>query len=325
MRSLSISALSVALLSLLLCACSTTHYSVPNEAPIDTSRLPPPDRALSIPGLSPCSETSGSIVKVNSNEPVTVLVHGCFSSAGRYRALAQVFAFHGQQAVCFSYNDRDSLTRSASELTAALNQLSQQMNSQKITVIGHSQGGLIARKALTTDAAVVLEKPDNKISLVTVSAPFSGIYAADHCGSALAQTMSLGLIGSICKAVTGDKWYEITRYSSFIRGPGEFSPQVIDHLKVVTDERNSCRVYGPENQCLEDDYVFSIEEQYQDSVDRARNTRNVQVVAGHAEIVGNHLVAPKKLIAVLQDHDVLLATPRERQVSFEALLACLYR
>jgi len=29
-----------------------------------------------------------------------VLVHGCKGSAGRFRSLAQLYAFHGQQAVC---------------------------------------------------------------------------------------------------------------------------------------------------------------------------------------------------------------------------------
>jgi hypothetical protein len=49
---------------------------------------------------------------------VTILVHGCFGSAGRFRPLAQVYAFQGQQTACFSYNDRNRLFTSKAQREA---------------------------------------------------------------------------------------------------------------------------------------------------------------------------------------------------------------
>jgi len=69
-------------------------------------------------------------------------------SAGRFRSLAQLYAFHGQQAVCFSYDDRASLVHSSGELITALEGLSGQMQNRQLSVLGHSMGGLVARKAL---------------------------------------------------------------------------------------------------------------------------------------------------------------------------------
>ena len=49
-----------------------------------------------------------------------MLVHGCRGSAGHFRALAQLYAFHGQQAVCFAYDPGDSLVKASGELITAL-------------------------------------------------------------------------------------------------------------------------------------------------------------------------------------------------------------
>ena len=103
-----------------------------------------------------------------------MLAHGCLASAGRFRSLAQVFAFHGQQSACFSYNDRDSLTKSAAQLVSALDDLAGHLQNPQVTVIGHSQGGLIARNALTTERAQPLVA-ELDLRLVTISSPFAGI------------------------------------------------------------------------------------------------------------------------------------------------------
>jgi len=44
-----------------------------------------------------------------------------------------LYAFHGQQAVCFSYDDRASLVRSSGELISALEGLSGQMQKRQLS------------------------------------------------------------------------------------------------------------------------------------------------------------------------------------------------
>lgn len=305
------------------CASSIQHDS--QLFVIDQGRIPPPDITISIPGLGPCIDNSNQPLRLNSQEPVIVLVHGCIGSAGRFRALAEVFAFSGQQAICFSYNDRDSLMVSSAQLATTLAKLAGDIKNRKITVIGHSQGGLIARKALVADITNKLKGIDVDLKLVTVSSPFSGIEAANHCGSTLGGILSLGLTIPICKIVSGDKWFEITSASEFIRQPGIFLEQVGEHLKVNTNESGSCRRVDSEGECAEKDYVFSLNEQRHPPVDGWANVKNVEVKAGHVEIVGDNRVVPLKLIAILQKHRILNTNAPEQSAVFGQMLTRLYR
>lgn len=303
--------------------CASTTEPSPELGYIDSTNLPAADIALNIPGLGPCTDNPDRTLHLNSSRPVVVLVHGCLASAGHFRSLAQVFAFHEQQSVCFSYDDRDSLTVSATQLVTALDELGSYMKNPKMTVIGHSQGGLIARNSFTNERVQPLGT-DLDLSLVTISSPYAGISAADHCALPFARAVSLGLVVPICKVISGDKWYEITYASDFIREPGTLIGQVDDFIKIVTDERDSCRRYDSESRCIEDDYVFSAEEQYYPAVDNTPQVISLEVKAGHSEIVGNATVTPEKLIAILQQQDILRATPSAKIAAFNTLLSMLY-
>lgn len=305
-----------------LTACATR---APTEAvllTIDESHLPAPNVRVAIEGLSHCTDSGDRTLRLNAQHPVTVLVHGCFSSAGRYRGMAQVLAFHGQQTVCFNYNDRDSLVKSASELGSALDQLAARLDNKKLTIIGHSQGALIARSALSQPRAAPGDD-DAQLRLVTVSGPFGGIAAARHCGNALWKILSLGLVAPICQIVTGDKWSEITATSPFIRQPGVLDRRVTDFLKIETDEAGTCR-RSSNGSCVESDAIFSLAEQRNDVVDSDPLIDIVAVKAGHVEIVGNNRVGPAKLIAVLQERGVIRPTEPARRERFGQLLTRLF-
>jgi len=316
--------LCLALLAMLN-ACATPIPTDPKYTTIDMTNLPQPDVSANISGLSPCTSSADTTIHLNSNEPVTVIVHGCFGSAALYRSLAQVFAFHGQQTVCFNYNDRDSMTQSSAELISALDALSTKVSNSSFTLIGHSQGGLISRKALIKERDDRLQAKNKKFTLVTISSPFAGIAAANHCGSTTARWLSLGLVVPICKLISGDKWYEITAPSPFIQQPGNMLDQVSSHLKIVTDERNTCRKFDEQGFCLEDDFVFSVNEQNFEKVDNAAVVENLEVAAGHAEIVGDYRVIPHKLIKLLQDKSILKRTPPARKAEFTLLLKQIYK
>jgi pimeloyl-ACP methyl ester carboxylesterase len=307
---------------LLLAACATPAPPDPALQFIDQSRLPASDVSVAIPGLGPCTDNPDRTLKLASGEPLTVLVHGCFSSAGRFRGLAQVLAFHGQQTACFTYNDRDSLVKSSNELGSALAQLSAQMKGKQIAVVGHSQGALIARKAMVAEpAGAGAAQP--ALRLVTVSGPFAGIAAANSCGNPTLRVLSLGLVGPICQLVTGSKWSEITYTSPFILQPGRLGSHVQDFLKVETDERGSCRRVA-NGACAESDAIFSLAEQRNAVVDSDPRVKIIEVKAGHVEIVGDTRVAPAKLIAILQENDILRPTEPARMEKLGQLLTALY-
>ncbi len=304
--------------------CALAPPYVADPQPLEPGRLPKPDVAVHVPQLGPCTDSPDRTLRFNADQPVTVLVHGCNGSAGHFRALAQLYAFHGQQAVCFSYDDRDSLVVSSGQLIRALDALSAHQRNRSLTVIGHSMGGLVARKALEAGRRGEWQRGDVRLQLATVSAPVAGISVASHCGYRPLHWLTLGALPGICWAITGDNWYEITSSSEFIRRPGALLDSVQRYLKVVTDERGTCRRRRVDGSCLESDYIFSVEEQYHPVIDRYARLTNVEVDAGHVEIVGYKDVAPRKLLEILQRENLLARTLPERRAALERLLSVLY-
>ena len=306
-----------------LAGCAANPKPDPDSF-IDPGRLPSAHRLANVEGFRPCSDSGEPTLNLDPSQPINILVHGCNGSTGKFHALAEVLAFHGQQSACFEYDDRDSLMRSSGQLASALDALATHLEKPEITVIGHSMGGLVARKALIEQHPAPLQSRHTDLRLVTVSAPFSGIAAARMCAVPALRLASLGLNDLVCWLISGDNWYEITDASDFIRTPGTLMPQVRSHLMVVTDERGTCRRRDEAGRCLEDDYIFSLREQRHPPVTMATRTTDVEVAAGHVEIVGESGVTPHKLIDIFQHQGVVRATPPEREAAFQALLAQLY-
>lgn len=313
---------------LLACAavagCSLSPRYEPDPKPLEAGLLPAPNVTVRIPQLEPCTDSPDRTLRINSAHPVTVLVHGCRGSAGHFRALAQLYAFHGQQAYCFAYDAGDSLVRAAGQLTAALDALAVHMQAPGVTVIGHSMGGLVARKAMEDAPRRERERAPVGVNLVTVSAPIAGIAVASPCGYKSLHWLSLGVVPAICRAITGDNWYEITASSEFIQRPGPLRSSVARYVKVVTNERDTCRRRSASGSCTESDYIFTLPEQYHPVIDGYPRLTNIEVDAGHVEIVGYKDVAPRKLLAILQQQGLLAATPPERRSELDRLLARLY-
>ncbi len=307
-----------------LVGCTLSPAYTPETHQLDRANLPAPTLKVTIPNLSSCTDASDKSIQIDPKSPLTVLVHGCNGSAGRFRSLAQLYAFHGQQAVCYSYDDRKSLVDGAEKLTHAVNALSDLSNNQKISIIGHSMGGLVARKAMEAETTIPNPLADKNIELITISAPLSGIKKASHCGIEPLHWLTVGIIPGICWLVTGDNWTEISASADFIRYPKPLLPSIDRYLKIVTNEEDTCRQTDDNGNCIESDYVFSLPEQYHPKIDSDPQVTGVQVKAGHVEIVGNKQVVPRKLLAILQEYGALSHTQPERQAAFEKLLADLY-
>lgn len=311
------------LASAVITGCTTPLISGANIAPPDHPQLPVPDMTLNIAGLGPCHDNTDRRLNISSKHPVTVLVHGCVGSAGSFRTLSEVLAFHGQQSACFSYDDRDSMMHSSRQLANAIEELENQLDSPQITVIGHSQGGLVARKALVSERDEPIQSRA-QLQLVTVSAPLSGIYAARYCAVPFLRIVTLGLHDVACWMVSGDKWFEITAASDFIQNPGKLAAPVERYLQVTTNEEGSCRRYSSTGECQEDDFVFTLDEQELPQVTSGATARKIEVSAGHVEIVGGPGITPDKLIRVLQQEGYIQPTDSSRITQFNSLLARLY-
>jgi len=280
---------------------------------------------VTIEGFSACATDGPDRLPIDPDRPLAVFVHGCNASGGRFRALAEVFEAHGQQTICFDYDDRDSMEDTAARLAAALQKLTAHHRHPEITVFGHSQGGLITRRAFADkrgDGPILDQQFDYRI--VTVSSPFNGIEASSHCGLIGLHIVTLGITAGVCAAIAGDKWDEIHGDADFMREPGTLVEGVGDYVKVVTDERETCRRYDEDGDCVEDDYVFSVEEQYNDAIDSDSRVVNLEVKAGHVEIVGQDDEPPHKLIELLQDNEILAETSPEKRDEIASLLRRLF-
>ena len=257
---------------------------------------------------------------------LVILVHGCNSSLGRFRALSSLFALHGQQTLCFRYDDRRRIGDVARELNASLSKLAAQRESSELIVLGHSQGGLVARAAMALHdrQPVATRRGPLTISLVTVSAPFNGIEAAADCGARWLHAVSLGATLAVCRGIAGAKWRDIHPSARMVQEPGRMSSLVRDHLEIRTDERNTCRTRGADGRCARDDFVFSVREQQNLRIVGDQRVTPETVAAGHAEIVGSEETPPRKLLSLLQRHRVLRQTPPEKERALQALLERLF-
>ncbi len=278
-----------------------------------------------IDGLSSCRPEDGDLVRIDPNRPLTLFIHGCNFSSGGFRTLARVFEAHGQQTLCFNYNDRDRLSTSASQLVTALEALETRLPGGDLTIMGHSQGGLVARHAVVQDRKRPLHvDKDLRIRLVTVSSPFAGIDSSRHCGITWLHFVTLGVTAVVCQGIAGSKWLDIYPGSGFMRRPGTMSSVVTGHVKIVTDERGTCRRLRADGSCAERDFIFALDEQYSTVVDADRRVAGIEVKAGHIEIVGERGTPPTKLIEILQAQKILVETPAERRVEIARLLKQLY-
>jgi hypothetical protein len=278
-----------------------------------------------IAGLDRCDDFTTAPVDLDPDRPVHVLVHGCYASSARLAELANVFETRGEQAVCFSYDDRGSLDAAAHKLATSLEALRARMGEDvATTVLGHSQGGLVSRRALTRLHSGRGNDRVGPVRLVTISSPFRGIEASSDCGKMVLHVLTLGITVAVCRGIAGAKWRDIHPRSSFIRKPGAFARSVIGHLKINTDERGTCRVQGPGEQCKEDDFVFSLQEQYFQPVDQAHHVTNVEIDAGHAAVIGTDGQPPHRLVDVLLEQRVLSPLSPRREAAFRARLAELY-
>jgi hypothetical protein len=180
----------------------------------------------------------------------------------------------------------------------------------------------VARRALTRERFRDLPLPASlPVRLATVSSPFNGIQAARHCSLLALHILSFGVSAGICQAAVGNLWYDIHPKARAVRRPGALIPRVEAHLKVVTDERGTCRRRTSSGACEESDFVFSRAEQYHPGVDGYASLHNVEVKAGHVEIVGDAGMVPKKLLRILRRQRFMPETP----VALRPRIARLYR
>lgn len=78
--------------------CASSSDIKQNVGPSEVAHT---KQTLQIAGLKHCNNEGNDSIHLNPDEPLTIIVHGCFSSAGRFQTLADVYGLYDQQAICF--------------------------------------------------------------------------------------------------------------------------------------------------------------------------------------------------------------------------------
>ncbi|MCO5171540.1 MAG: hypothetical protein M9894_35000 [Planctomycetes bacterium] len=160
---------------------------------------------------------------------VVVWVHGYDPVSGDFDPLARELRRRGHQVVRFRYDWRQRMDRSADELVAALKALRREHRLSRLRVIAHSQGGLIARRAMTVGRARTLAG-DGPIDLVTVASQFPG-YRSANMTYLMPRVNWFGVQPS---------HRDLRSWSPFVRAPGRLADDV-RHVKVETLEEGKTR------------------------------------------------------------------------------------
>ena len=285
----------------------TQASQVPGESVLSQS-------AVQIAQLSQCDNHANDQLEINPDAATTILVHGCNPEEGRFQSLSREFVKYRQQTYCFHYDDRKSLDDVADEFVAVLNKLDSRLRNKHVTVLAHSQGGLISRRALTGERKSNLSATSLDLRLITLSSPFHGMEIAKHCSWPILAVATLGATIGICWAISGGKWYEITAKSDFMKVPGTLVDHVRSHIRVATDEKDYCLARDPSGTCVERDFLFTLAEQKNTIVDGDARVTPLELKEGHSHVIGGVGEPPVKLIELLQRERVLASfIPRARQ------------
>jgi len=234
---------------------------------------------------------------LESSKPVVVLVHGINAGPEVFDVLARGLAQRGFQVVRFRYDYEDNLERSADRFVRAVRTLRNLCAPPSITVIAHSMGGLVARRAMTVGRPETLAEPAGglPIRLVTVASPFGGFSEANLTRLWVVRILAAPFGVMESHANLGSR-------SSFICQPGSLGANV-SHVKAETEEEGKTRLDWRGRR--ERDTVARRRNQRNPIVDADARARVVHIDAGHVGVIEDHREVPQIFWDALEDSGML--------------------
>jgi hypothetical protein len=217
---------------------------------------------------------------------VAFLVHGYDSVPSDLQPTASFLQASDYRVYRFVHNSRDELASISNTLARGVCEIAQRIGSDSILVLGHSMGGLIARRAVASVARVP-ELSSVPFRLVTIAAPFGGVFSAT--GSNMMPLPGFGV---------RESHRDLSLLSKFIVEPGKLPAQV-RHLKIETDEPASS-AKTKDSAEGGNDVVFTLANQHSKTVDND-SAVDCRVVwkAGHVASINIANRLPESMVQML--------------------------
>jgi pimeloyl-ACP methyl ester carboxylesterase len=205
--------------------------------------------ALGIGNDKPPSQLIPKTKGHRAGDPVAIVVHGIMPVHAHLDAVIDYMSGRAQ-VYYFQYDDMQDLNATAQQLGEKVREVLEQYPTRSLTIVAHSMGGLVSRRACTVDHPSGLAALGIQLRLVTIASPFAGYTGADYA------RMDMGM--------GADSWQCMGATSKFVTQPGDLGPAV-RHSKIETNETGKTRREGGET--LGDD-AASLDQQRQAVVDQ---------------------------------------------------------
>lgn len=225
---------------------------------------------------------TSDVVPFDATRPVVVLVHGWDPEPGQMDPLGVELGRRGYSVVRWHWDWLANMEKSAEAFARGMQQLIAEQRLPELRIFTHSQGSLIARRALTTERAVTLAG-SVPIRLISLAAPFGGFLSANGT-----YTMPWNIFG------IKESHRQLRSWSRFIRRPGTLGSNA-SHVKIDTNEPGKTRI---NNGVVEDDSRLKPRNERQKVVDAAV-LRRYELQLGHAGPLRDDGRLRPELVAIL--------------------------
>jgi pimeloyl-ACP methyl ester carboxylesterase len=179
--------------------------------------------------------TTPTGIQPNPDGPLLIMVHGVNPETGFFNPLAEALAAQlGYRILYFEYDGGKRLDESADLLVDDVDALRRSDPKGDLTVIAHSMGGLVARRAMTEGRAKTLADGRRTIRLLTIATPFGGYKSANPTRLKIVRILFRAF------GVT-EAQQDIASKSDFIQKPGKLGKGVT-HAKIETYEEKETRI-----------------------------------------------------------------------------------
>ena len=210
-----------------------------------------------------------------SEKKIAILIHGAASESDYLLPLGIILKDRGYEPIQYRYNTDERASDLNLSLKLNLNALIWKINPDEVLIIGHSLGGILARKTLEE----ITLTP--KITFISISSPFKGMKILSSLKNPLIYQITSLVIKDLKKS-----FIDMAAKSEFLNSYKGI-PSHIKHHQIITDEEGEIRIVHINGKTIDkNDNLVAIEEQTSDLIGPYLQDKH-QIKNGHVSVVNS--------------------------------------